>query len=292
MRNISLFTKWLCSVIILLTAWSIQQGYAQVQSTHQVDGKVTFKIEHKNMTLQDAQKAKDDKTAIPLKVSVIFEGDWVSLFDQKFRVYANASAFAYGIAKSEGIASSLETIDPPAWIYAAPLLNCTAPDGESLSAQYGENVYIEDPNWERHNNVCPVFAYGTLFSSTSNLNSSTFCHKTTHDGKDCYELDLFYIYFRLKDLQTIYVRGIDCNDASDGVPSTDDQNALGGATVGTTILNIINTDGAACYWPGVPNPEAADWTLAPADYYGGVIPGGIFIEQVPVVTQFERSFMA
>ena len=123
------------------------------------------------------------------------------------------------------------------------------------------------------------------------MNNSSFCHRTTHEGKECYELDLFNLYFRLKDLQTVYVRGVDCNNASDGVASTDNESDLGGATVGTTILNIINTDGAACYWPGASNTENADWTLAgSADYYGGVIPGGIFIEQVPELTQFEPSF--
>ena len=283
-------------LLMVAPLFLLQSAKAQ-QNTHEVNGKVTFKIETKRLTLQQAQAAKNDKTPISLKVSLIFEGEWVSLFDQKFRAYANSSAFAFGIAKTSGdnlsTSAPLYEVDPPAWIYSAPLLHCTAPDGGSLEAQFSEGVYIEDPNWERQNGVCPIFAYGTGFSNTSNMNNSSFCHRTTHEGKECYELDLFNLYFRLKDLQTVYVRGVDCNNASDGVASTDNESDLGGATVGTTILNIINTDGAACYWPGASNTENADWTLAgSADYYGGVIPGGIFIEQVPELTQFERSLMA
>ncbi|MDE6440037.1 MAG: hypothetical protein K2K51_03340, partial [Bacteroidales bacterium] len=85
----------------------------------------------------------------------------------------------------------------------------------------------------------------------------------------------------------VYVRGIDCNNASDGKPSTDDEKTLG-TTVGTTIFNIVNSQSRrVLYWPNSPSQSTADWTLAPAAYYGGVVPGGIFIEQAPEVAQFE-----
>ena len=165
-------------------------------------------------------------------------------------------------------------------------MGCTA-DGTSLSAPLSSgSFYIRNPNWESHNGTCPTYAYGALFA-----NSDPFDEKyrdTTINGKPCKILDLFNIYLRLKDLNSVYVRGIDCNNASDGVPSTDNESDLGGATVGTTILNLIHTDGFACYWPGAKNPSAADWTLAnDSKYYGGIIPGGIFIEQAPEAAQFE-----
>ncbi len=119
-------------LLMVAPLFLLQSAKAQ-QNTHEVNGKVTFKIETKRLTLQQAQAAKNDKTPISLKVSLIFEGEWVSLFDQKFRAYANSSAFAFGIAKTSGdnlsTSAPLYEVDPPAWIYSAPLLHCTAPDG-------------------------------------------------------------------------------------------------------------------------------------------------------------------
>ena len=273
----------------VLFALSLQMVSA---APHLIDGKVTFVIESKPLTAQEAQTYITSKTAIPLKVSLIFEGGWVTQFNAGLATYLNASAFAFGITQSGGASAPLLKTNVPAYIYAASSMGCTAPDGGSLvapttPASY-RDIYIRAPQWEEHNGTCPTYAYGTLLA-----NNTLFDEKyrdTTIDGKPCIILDLFNIYLRLKDLQTVYVRGIDCNNASDGVPSTDNENDLGGATVGTTILNIIGSDGGACYWPGAKNPTAADWTLAgDSKYFGGIIPGGIFIEQAPEAAQFEPS---
>ncbi len=292
MKDIRLFIRYVWAVLML---FALQLQIVSAQTPHRVDGKVSFVIEKKNLTLQEAQAAISNKTAIPLKVSIIFEREWVDLFDNGFTAYINSSAFAFGIATKEtgrdDVSNPLYKTNPPAWIYSASALGCTAADGSSLSASLSpSSFYIRNPNWEVHNAICPEYAYGTLFSSNDPFDEKY--RSTIINGKRCYILDLFNMYFRLKDLQSVYVRGVDCNNASDGVASTDNESDLGGATVGTTILNVINTDMGACYWPSAPNPQAADWTLAPKDYYGGVIPGGIFIEQVPELTQFERSMIA
>ncbi|MDE6515931.1 MAG: hypothetical protein K2L03_07835 [Bacteroidales bacterium] len=288
MKNIRLFRNLLC--FTLVTMLSVAHVGAQ-QATQEVNGKVTFVIEKKPLTAQQAQSYITSKQPISLKVSVIFEGQWVSLFDNGFRAYLNSSFFSFGIAQKDGTdeaSAPLFRTNPPAYIYANELMGCKAPDGGSLDAPYMP-LYIEAPSWERHDGVCPTFAYGAEFSNSSNLNGS-YLKKTTYNGNECYELDLMYLNFRLKDLQTVYVRGIDCNNASDGVPSTDNESSLGGATVGTTILNLINhSSKAALYWPKSPSQSSADWTLAPSAYYGGIIPGGIFIEQAPEAAQFEPS---
>ena len=252
---------------------------------HLIDGKVTFVIESKPLTAQQAQGYITSKTAIPLKVSLIFEGEWVTQLPV-LNPYLNSSAFAFGIAQSSGAGAPLLTTNVPAYIYAASSKGCTAPDGGSLAVPMQPmGVYVAIPAWETQPN-CPVFAYGTLFSSQMPL--PYYYRDTTIDGKACKIVDLFNIYLRLKDLQTVYVRGVDCNNASDGVPSTDNERDLGSATVGTTILNIIGADGGSCYWPGAKNPDIADWTLTgDSKYFGGIIPGGIFIEQAPEVAQFE-----
>ena len=290
MENLQGAIKRMITFIMLFATVLCGNVWGQVQSTQKVNGKVSFVIEKKNMTAQQAQTAITSKTAIPLKVSLIFEGEWVTLFDQGFRAYFNSSFFSFGIAQGDGTdeaSAPLYKTNPPAWIYASANMSCTAPDGGSLAAPYTP-LYIEEPGWENHG-VCPVFAYGAEFSNSSNMNGA-YCKKTTYNGKDCYELDLFYLNFRLKDLQTVYVRGIDCNTKSEQQyrPNTDTETGLGGSTVGTTILNLVNSSSRnVMYWPNSPSTAAADWTLAPDQYYGGIIPGGIFIEQAPEVVQFE-----
>ena len=302
MKNIRLFEKWMCSVMTLVLV--LFMPLAQVQAQQEVDGKITFKIEKKTMSMQEAQTAFANEDAIPLKVSLIFEGEWVKVFDElndNTFIALNSSAFAFGIAQNgEGrtdLTAPLERNNPPAYIYASSNLHCSA-DGKSLDAPASPGMYLRAPKWEEHNNICPTYSYGALFTGSEfNLNDS-FLRRTSHEGKECYELDLFNISFRLKDLQTVYVRGIDCNTAKDlevvpDAESTDKETDLDGSTVGTTIMNIVNANTSRVYrWPNSYSTEAADWTLAPADYYGGVIPGGIFIEQVPELTQFERSMIA
>ena len=291
-------------IILILTilCGSTQWGKAQNQM---VNGKVTFKIEHKNMTLQEAQAALTNKTAIPLKVSLVFEGDWVDLFDKGFIATFYTSHLSFGIAQKDGrdeTSAPLERNDPQAYIYSRSSLGCSADDGASLAAPtqiegcIGVNLAWEDQG-------CPQFAYGAQIPASSAIfKSAPYMHKS-EDGTS-YELDLFNIYFRLKSLATTYVRGIDYNSpAGDGLIYTDDQNDLP-TTVATTMLNLKTADGVTLSWPGGPTSGNADWTLSGStkfgqsgqsietDYYGGVIPGGIFIEQVPELTQFERSSMA
>ncbi len=303
MKNIRLFTKRMCSVMtLLLIMSSFELTWAQTGDVHEIDGKVTFKIESKNMTAQEAQTAIDNKTAISLKVSLILEGEWVQMLDEGRMAFLNSSAFAYGIAQNGGgrteVTAPLYRNDPPAYMYANSVLGCTA-DGVSLTAPSSMGMYISFPAWEEHNNTCPTYSYGALYDNSSPFFAGgSSIRRTKHEGVDCYELDLFNISFRLKDLQTVYVRGVDCNTKKDlelvpDAESTDKETDLDGSTVGTTILNLTNPDGRRIYyWPNSYSTQAADWTLAPKDYYGGVIPGGIFIEQVPELTQFERSSMA
>ena len=286
MKGIRLLFRWLAVMMFLWLSVCFSRVWAQYNA-EKIDGKVTFMIESKTLTADEARTAITAKTAIPLKVSLIFEGQWVNLFSSgDFEAYLNASALSFGIAQKSGTdeaSAPLYRINPPAYIYSNPAMGCTA-DGTSLALPSTAGAYISRPTGERF--ACPEFAYGVEFN-----NGNAFTpYETTIDGKKCYVLDLFSLYFRLKEQKTVYVRGIDCNGASDGKPSTDDEGTLTAWTKGTTILNIINASTTnACYWPGAPNAQSADWTLAPDGYYGGVIPGGIFIEEAPVVVQFEPS---
>ena len=297
MKNIRLFTKWLCSVMTLLAvllclAWLTPQAVA----AEVIDGKVTFVIEHKNMTLKEAQAALTNKTAIPLKVSLIFEGGWIDAFSAGKIPGIDASNFAFGIATNatgrDEASNPLLRSNIPALIYAsASIGNCL-----QVPAQ-PEAVFIDYPGWFEAAS-CPEFAYSAGFSNASRISQKY--RDTTINGDPAKILDLFNIYVQLQALKSVYIRGIDCNTAGDKMSNTDDETTLI-TTPGTTILNFLA--GTTVYtYPGGPT-SAADWTLSGSpkyggngqietDYYGGVIPGGIFIEQVPELTQFERSSMA
>ena len=142
-------------------------------------------------------------------------------------------------------------------------------------------------------------------SYSASIPYSTNLKETTINGKTAYVLEFFNLYFGLKpdflNNPNLYVRGIDINNSD--MESTDDQTTLI-SSPGTTELNLLaNSDGSAVTWPNGESVNATDWTQSGStkygqngqietDYYGGVIPGGIFIEQVPELTQFERSSMA
>ncbi len=284
MKNIRLFTKWLCSVMTLLLAvLPIERGTAQdVQEKHEIDGQVLIKIESKSLTLQEAQSHIQKKDSIPLVVSLILKGEWVDVISKGFHAFINQSSFSYGIAQSAGdnvqTPAPLYESNPPAWMLAARSMNC-ADGGTSLRVpMFQQGMYANTLGWETQG--CPTFAYGLGYSEGTTFNNGLTLQ--TDGSESYYEIKLFSIYFKLKRLETVYVRGIDGNYGTDpdGSLST---------TAMTTELNIVNFDSRTyCYWPGCPNPSsAADWTEAPKDYYGGVIPGGIFIEQVPELTQFE-----
>ena len=278
--------------IMLLMAFFI--GITQWGRTQTVvDGKVSFLIEQKTLTMQEAQNAVNNKTIIPLKVSLIFERGWIDYFDGGGRVRIGASSFAFGIATSNQSKSPLESSNPQAWIYGRDD-NCLG-DGILLTAP-DEGNYAS-PDWESY---CPrPFAYGAGFE---NRNQNISYRDTLINGKHCYKADIFTLYFSLKSASSIYVRGIDCNDENSQVESTDNENLLL-STAGTTELSLLTSSRANLYWPNGPTTGLGDWTLSGSpdfggsgqietDYYGGVIPGGIFIEQVPELTQFERSSMA
>ncbi len=222
-------------------------------------------------------------------------GGWVALLDKGFQVRFNPNSFSFGITQRTGANAPFYKDNPPAYIGAHYSLasKCLMDDGNPLIAE-ASNMYIAAPGWNQNKetNHCPIYDYGTGLDNRSNFNSDSYRHRGTDEDGDYYEIDLFPITLKLKRIESVYVRGID--DA--GTFVTDSPTDLY-ATSGTTELNLINlTTDATLYWPGAPkqdgeeHPESADWTLAPKDYYGGVIPGGIFIEQVPELTQFEPSF--
>ncbi|MDE5735955.1 MAG: hypothetical protein K2H65_02615, partial [Bacteroidales bacterium] len=161
MKGIRLLFRWLAVMMFLWLSMCFSSAWA---ASHKVDGKVTFVIESKKFTASEAQSAITSKTAVPLKVSLIFEGEWVTQL-ATLNPYLNSSAFAFGIAASGGASAPLLTTNLPAYIYAASSKGCTAPDGGSLSVPMQPmGVYVAIPAWETQPN-CPVFAYGTLFSS-------------------------------------------------------------------------------------------------------------------------------
>ncbi len=298
MKNIRLFTKWLCSVMTLLAVslpTQAQMSPGEQIAVHEVDGHISFKIETKTLSMSDAQAALNKP--ITLKVSIIMRGGWVALLDKGFQVRFNPNSFSFGITQRTGANAPFYKDNPPAYIGAHYSLasKCLMDDGNPLIAE-ASNMYIAAPGWNQNKetNHCPIYDYGTGLDNRSNFNSDSYRHRGTDEDGDYYEIDLFPITLKLKRIESVYVRGID--DA--GTFVTDSPTDLY-ATSGTTELNLINlTTDATLYWPGAPkqdgeeHPESADWTLAPKDYYGGVIPGGIFIEQVPELTQFERSSMA
>ena len=280
--------KMLLMLQVILLSIRIQ---AQT-STREIDGSVSYKIETKSLTIAEAQNYINRKEDIPLKVSVIFRGKWVDLFDNGFIATIKESSFSYGIAQTDGEFAALETNAPAAWMLANGGRHCVTDDGTPLNAPtllLGMGVNVETPLWE--DQPCPSYAYGLGFTGSRVYKSDTRLVRGEDADGPYYEEPMFYIYFKLKRLETVYVRGIDIL----GSHQTEQDGSFT-TTSGETVLNIGNPsvpNSPYCYWPGCPSPdESADWTQAPADYYGGVIPGGIFIEQVPELTQFERSSMA
>lgn len=251
-----------------------------------VNGHVTLKIEHKNMSEAEAQTYITQKKPVYLTVSLIFKGGWVDYFDNKTWVGIDASSFSYAIVTSSGTTYSTAPFDksPKAWMISD--LACTASgDGRSLSIDdisgYYPSYYIPAPLWNKGG--CPNYAYGTGFSNSASMTTSSYIHSGVDEhGDKYYEVDLFPIAFYLKSLSTIYVRGIDVA----GSNVTDADNAEmqdGGACNGTTELNFWNRSGVRYSMAG----ESGDWTYGSSARYGGIIPGGIFIEQAPIVAQFE-----
>ena len=281
MKNIRLSVH-VCCVMLLVLILPIQWIHAQVPVENQVDGQVSIRIESKRLTIKQAQAFVQNKDSIPLMVSLIFKGGWVDRFDKNIKSRMNNSSFSYGIATKSGTTSAdaplYSTGDVPAYMLASRDLKCSV-DGISLQVPpEQENTYIVGPDWNAMG--CPEYGYGCGFSSSSSMKPV----RVTENGETYYVVDLFTICFKLKRLETVYVRGID----NLGTYETDQDGTIP-TTPMTTELNIRAVDNSTLnYWPGCPDPsKSADWTMAPADYYGGVIPGGIFIEQVPELTQFE-----
>ena len=289
MKGIRLLFRWLAVMTILLLPIHMQaqmSGGEQVTIT-QVNGSITFKIEHKTMSANEAQNAITAKTPIKLTVSMILRGGWVDLLDRGFQVRFNPSSFSFGIAQQDNATAPFYKTDPPAYIGSHYSLAMKCPVNGAPFIAEASNMYIAAPAWNQNaeNSHCPIYDYGLGVDNRSNFNTSgaSYRHRGTDADGAYYEIDLFPITLMLKRMENVYVRGVD--DA--GTYVTDKASDLY-ATSGTTELNLNNlmTD-AVLYWPGSASTTQADWTIAPKAYYGGIIPGGIFIEQAPEVAQFE-----
>lgn len=280
MENLQGKIRRMITFIMLFVTVLCGRVWADVQDQHQINGQVSIKIESKPMSAQEAQQHITNQDDIPLLVSLILKGEWVNVLSQGFHAFINPSSFSYGIAQKAGTTSGdapLYTSNPPALMLAARTLNCGG--GNLRVPMFQNDVYVQTLSWETQG--CPTYGYGLGYNEGSTFNKNL-TQKTDENGDPYYEIKLFYIYFKLSRLETVYVRGIDANygtDVDGSVPTT----AM------TTELNIVNLGSRTyCYWPGCPNPSiSADWTMAPKAYYGGIIPGGIFIEQAPIVAQFE-----
>ena len=301
MKNIRLCWRILHRLILTLLVVASGQVLCAATPVVMNKGKVTLQIERKIISRQDAQNFINNHTPIPLRVSLIFEGDdMVKYIQEKNDMYFSASSFSFGLAQSEGndkTSAPLEMNNPLAYIYGS---KCTV-DGISLEFPRDLTSYTSPTGAD----YCPrPHAYMVTIdrntSYSASIPYSTNLKETTINGKTAYVLEFFNLYFGLKpdflNNPNLYVRGIDINNSD--MESTDDQTTLI-SSPGTTELNLLaNSDGSAVTWPNGESVNATDWTQSGStkygqngqietDYYGGVIPGGIFIEQVPELTQFE-----
>ena len=259
-----------------------------------VNGKITLKIESKQLSAAEAQQAITQNKPILLTVSMILEGEWVTMLDNNTAVKIGASSFSYAIATKAGSARADAPFNttPTAWMLSG-VSGCKTSDGRSLvisevfpGGSYPQ--YYADPNWNRL--ACPTYGYGLGFSnptiSMTNAFYAPYRHvKYDESGKKYYEVDLFPIAFYLKSLGTVYVRGVDAA----GTIQTDPDDAAtraNGASPGTTEINMYNGDNVAFTKA---DGTGGDWTYGTSQCYGGIIPGGIFIEQAPEAAQFEPS---
>ena len=261
-------------------------------------GKVSFVIEKKTLTPAQAATAIANKTQIPLTVWLKFTGDWVNKF-KTYNVNTNNFQMSYGIAKSDGTTytdAPFFTNDPPAYMVAGEGLGCSQ-NGVDLMTPYEDpdaNVIYRQPSWEG-SVPCPVYNYGVGFSSGSTLDNQM--EERTEDGETVVYVRLCHIYFVLKRAETVYVRGVDKNYGTDvGETGTsametnlnlkyDDNNSYWAATYanGNEYSGINASTGHA--------GSIYDWTTAPAAFYGGIIPGGIFIATGPEVTPLVTSWV-
>ena len=306
MKDIRLFIRYVWAVLMLF-ALQLQVVSARITLPKGSQAKVTFKIERKVITRETAQNYINNHTPVPLKVSLIFEGKWwVDYIQNGTKGNFGASNLAFGIAQGDGPTAPLALTDQLAWIYGKS--GCTSSDGIDLTAPSQDLNPIINSTWYT-GAVCPrPFSYAKDFTGSNIFNSTVSKITPIEENGNIvgYEVDLFNLYFGLKsdflNNPNLYVRAIDCNAAGDAIESTDDEHGVlkpnGATTNATTICNIYDSENEPIVWPGGPTSGNADWTLSGSpkyggngkietDYYGGVIPGGIFIEQVPELTQFE-----
>ena len=250
-----------------------------------VDGQISIKIEHKNLTASEAQQYIMQNKPIYLKVSMIMKGEWVTYLDNTANsrgVKLGSCQFAYAIATKSGSTRADAPFDknPNAYIISGNL-NC--PNNNDDLSDFPQ--YYTNQNWNQTG--CPTYGYGLEFSNTlytmqNNIYASN-RRKVTEGGETYYEVDLFPIAFYLKSLATIYVRGVDVDGTKITDPD-DSETRDNGANVGVTQINIYNNSNIAFTKA---DGTGGDWTFGTDRCWGGIIPGGIFIEQAPEVVQFE-----
>ena len=272
----------LVAVCTALGAW-----VGSVQAAEKVSGKITLKIEKKVLTPAQAQDAMTNKTPIWLRLSMVMRGEWVTRLKNSQTVTLGASSFSFAIVQSEGDNKTTAPYDtdPKAYILSAGTMNCSQ-DGVSLNINnYSASrpkVLLSSPSWAQLG--CPIYEYYCMpLSSTDFVEASADIKHEGTDAEGAYiEIDIIAIGLILKPgtPQTIYVRGTDV----DGRP-TDDNPVVGNTSTRATQVNLRGFDEVqVVYGDG----NTTDLTYCNSTYYGGCIPGGIFIntdaEVTPLVT--------